>query len=63
LRRKILNFDDIVKRENSLPLEGGGLGRGWQKCVFSTAYPTLPLISSRQGRGKITFYDFINFEL
>jgi hypothetical protein len=39
------------------------MGEGWgegEYNVISLTYTPLPLIPSRQGRGNLTFYEFIN---
>jgi len=41
-----------------------GEGRGEGECnVISIAYVPLPLIPSHQGRGKLTFYEFIKYQV
>jgi len=42
------------------------MGEGWgegEYGVIPLTYILLPLIPSLQGRGNLTFYDFINNEL
>jgi len=51
----VMKYERTTRRRAtfySLPLDGGGLGRGWQA---DTTYPvfTLPLSPSRQGRGFV----------
>ena len=57
------NFDGLVKSQKTpSPLTGEGWGEG-EKSDVSKTYIPLPLIPSRQGRGKGTFYEFVNFDM
>ena len=52
--------DELVKNAPS-PLMGEGWGEG-EYSAISTTYIPLPFVPSRQGRGNLTFYEFINYD-
>jgi hypothetical protein len=43
-------------------LTGEGQGEGEESRNFNKLFIPLPFIPSRQGRGNLTFYEFINLD-
>ena len=57
---KCFNCNGIVKSRKSPPPWRGRVKVGVISCRISVCYFPLPLVPSRRGRGKFTFYEFIN---
>jgi len=58
---EVVKYDEFIKSQNApSPLMGEGWGEGEYNAVSSNYIP-LPFVPSRQGRGNLTFYEFIKY--